>query len=215
MILTDSLINLSIPIWLNIPLVIIDLFSFSFTFGSTFFLFFIQSPYLLEHIGKEKFIPIQLFIINLYFHYIQIPLLINVVCSLLICQKHSQEGFIMFASICLAAVAGFINKEIIIPKLIDLNTGKDNKSNDKSKSNIQSSKFWQKIVILLVILLIIGMIGHIYGLVQFLSEPSVGYLFPTGIKNVNNNVNKNAINKNIQNTLKNELINKLLKMINI
>ena len=94
-------------------LLTIDILCLGLVFGSTVFFFFVQSPNLMQFLGREKFVTIQMKITAWFFAYIQIPLLVSLAIAF-------RQGGLNLISSGIAMAGGVTNYLFIVPKVIDI-----------------------------------------------------------------------------------------------
>ena len=108
-----------IPKELIVPLIFVDIGAFSLVFGATIYFFFIQTPFLLKFMGSEKFVPLQMKLTGRYFFYVQIPLLISVIVTMVLAHNYNSKGLVMMASAILGGIAGLVNKSFVVPNALE------------------------------------------------------------------------------------------------
>jgi hypothetical protein len=96
---------------MDLLLTTLDILCLGLVLGSTVFFFFVQSPKLLQFMGREKFVTVQMKITSWFFTYIQIPLLIS------FCISYQHGGFHLMTAGC-AVAGGMINYLFIVPKVM-------------------------------------------------------------------------------------------------
>ena len=67
--------------------------------------------------GRDKFIPVQMKITVWFFYFIQIPLVIEVIVTMILAHNYNAKGQHMLVSVIVGAVAALVNKEMIIPNV--------------------------------------------------------------------------------------------------
>lgn len=92
----------------------IDLASMAFVFGATTWFFFIQSPQLLQRMGRERFVPVQMQLTRLLFRVLTMSLLTASVATLV----HSPSDPAAMISVCVAAAGGLTNQFLIVPRAL-------------------------------------------------------------------------------------------------
>lgn len=146
---------------------ILDLMIASFVFGGTVWFFFVQSPALIKWMGRDKFVPIQMRLTKVLFKTLTIALAAGVAMTIL------HGGFIAshaLISIVIAFLSVAFNNYYVIPRA--LKAGGKGRVEEKDQSNDTSfgrfasegsgpsAKFWHRMVVLFVVLMLAGLVPH-------------------------------------------------------
>lgn len=125
----------------------------------TVWFFFVQSPFLFSRMGRQKFVPIMMQIMQLYFKFV---LALNVLVFLVSLYAH---GTIVITTL-VALVATLINLFVIVPKALKRGrqsmrerVGTDDTSDVKEFAIEGGSKTETKTMHQLVVLFVLIMVG--------------------------------------------------------
>lgn len=153
---------------MNIPQFtqVIDLLALAFVFGATTWFFFVQSPVLLEKLGRENFVPVQMQLTIVLFRTLSVGLLIMLVASV----GHSPFGSATTLAAGIAMVAGLINQFVVVPRA--LKAGGQSRRDIKGKDSEGSTagfasegagartQWLHRLVVLFVVLMLGGVVVH-------------------------------------------------------
>ena len=89
------------------------------TCTTTLFYSTFSTVFYLWVLGREKFVPIQMKITSWFFFFIQLPLMIEVIVTMLLAHNYNAKGQHMLISVIVGAIAALINKEMIVPNVSD------------------------------------------------------------------------------------------------
>lgn len=146
---------------------ILDLLLSSFVLGATVWFFFVQSPALIKWMGRDKFVPIQMRLTKILFKTLSFTLGAVVLLSLLYGGLNLTHGLI---AILIAYAGTLFNTYYVIPRA--LKAGGKGRSEEKDQSNDKSvgtfasegsgpsAKFWHRMVVLFVVVMLAGLIPH-------------------------------------------------------
>lgn len=150
----------------------LDLIATAFAIGVTLWFFFIQSPALIKTMGKDKFIPLQMRLVIVLFKTLTITIVVIFAASL-IHETSFLSAPVLFAGLSLLAV--LINKFWVLPRALKAG-GRARKDSSSRGDQIsatkfaslgagQASKFWHRMVVFFVLLMVSGLIPHLLLLV--------------------------------------------------
>eukprot|EP01135_Chromosphaera_perkinsii_P007941 Nk52_evm13s1073 gene=Nk52_evmTU13s1073 len=177
---------------LNEAALYIHLVAFAVVAGSTVWVFFIQSPFLFQYLGREKFVPIMIRLVGVFFQTTSIALLVMSLTSIYIFRDTSS---LEVASILFAFWASLLNQFVIVPKAtragwqsqkyrrgkdstpgssatnftVDGGAGfvqEDEPSDTEKKSLSDKVKFLHRTVTIFVLLAAGGVLTHLFALVS-------------------------------------------------
>jgi len=144
----------------------VELFAMATVFGATVWFFFIQSPVLMKHLGREAFVPLQMRLTVVLFQSLEALLFAMVGAALLTNDKTSPAVL----SACVALLGGLINKYAIVPLALQAGgrTLKDIKDKDHEGSTAgfasegggSKTKTLHRTVVLFVVIMLAGTVWH-------------------------------------------------------
>lgn len=145
---------------------ILDLLAFAFVFGATAWFFFVQSPVLLERMGREQFVPLQMRLTVVLFRVLTVTLLLMLGLTAL----HSRLGSTAMITAAIAAAGGLINKFVVVPRALRAGgrsrkeiAGKDHEGTTTgfaSRGAGDATKLFHRLVVVFVVVMLAGSVGH-------------------------------------------------------
>ncbi len=150
-------------------IVVIDLAVAGFLVGANVWFFFIQSPLLINIMGRSKFVPIQMKLTKLLFRSLSVAAVMLVILAWI------SSGTLALYGALFAAVSALIAHYYVIPQALKAG-GKgrvetiaegDDSSVAKfaSEGSGPSAAFWHRTVVVFVVLILIGALVNISGAV--------------------------------------------------
>ena len=148
-----------------------DLLISAFVLGATVWLFFVQTPSLITMMGRDRFVPIMMRLTKLHFKSLSLALLAVVILALL--HSGLTTGLAVIGA-AIALVGAASNHFFVVPRALkaggqgrrDTKDPADDKSVGAfaSEGAGPSAKFWHRMVIAFVVVMLAGLIAHMYAL---------------------------------------------------
>ncbi len=139
---------------------ILDYVGSAYIFGATVWFFFIQSIYLIKKLGRDKFVPLQMMVVKVLFKSL-------FVASIMVTIGSKSN---MWAIVTCIAVT--INLFFILPNALKAGGSamRENKgvTSEGTATNFadygagQSTKFYHRMVVLFVVIMLVGLGLHFY-----------------------------------------------------
>lgn len=147
---------------------ILDLLLLAFALGATIWFFFVQTPVLLKSMRKEKFLPMQMRLTRALFKALAIAVPLMFATTLI---HGADQLWVHVASAGLAMLAALINAFVVVPRALRaggraLRDERKTKEDDRSTTAFVShgggdeSKVWHRLVVVFVVVMLGGLIGH-------------------------------------------------------
>jgi hypothetical protein len=144
----------------------IDLAALAFVFGATCWFFFVQSPLLLQKLGRDRFVPIQMRLTRVLFQLLAV-LLLFVLCATAV---HSPVESVSMVTAGVAALGGLVNHFVIVPRALRAGgrsradiKGKDHQATTTSFASEGAgarTAILHRLVVLFVVVMLVGVVGH-------------------------------------------------------
>lgn len=145
---------------------VLDLLTLAFVFGATGWFFFVQSPVLLRRMGREQFVPLQMRLTVVLFKTLTVALALLVGLTAL---RSPLDSAAMMTAV-LAAAGGLINQFLIVPRALRAGgrsrkeiAGKDHEGSTAAFASHgagDSTKLFHRLVVLFVVVMLAGVVGH-------------------------------------------------------
>ncbi len=152
------------------PLQLLDIVLAGSAIGATVWFFFIQSPVLINFMGRDRFVPVQMRLTKVLFATLSVVTLIIVGLSVLLVGL--RFGAVLGGAV-LAAVAALASHFYVVPRALRAG-GKGRleakKAGDEGsvadfavEGSGPSAKFWHQTVVAMVVVILVGLLVHVDG----------------------------------------------------
>ena len=149
----------------------INFLTLAYVFGSTVWFLFIQSPALVNRIGRDRFVPLQMGLVGVLFRSLSVALLIMTVAALAL-EQNVLSGPVLSAATALAAA--LINHFFVVPRALKHGgrslreevTEDEQKSVSRfaSEGGGEATRFWHRVLIIFVVIMLAGVVLHTFQL---------------------------------------------------
>jgi hypothetical protein len=151
----------------------VDVLALAYAFGATIWFFFVQSPVLVNRMGRDNFVPLQMSMVGPLFKSLSLVLLIML--GVTFTQGLALLSFPVLTA-GLAFASALISTVFIIPQALK-HGGKSRKEElgpEEQKSVTRfavdgggkASRLWHRMVVLFVVIMFAGLIPHAVWLVS-------------------------------------------------
>lgn len=144
----------------------LDLGAASFVFGATVWFFFVQSPVLLQRLGRERFVPVQMRLTVVLFKALTIAVALLSIASI----AHGRGGSAGTRAAVIALIAVSTNRWLVLPRALRAGgqsvAGLKNTDPHASVSAFASegagnlTKLWHRLVVLFVVVMLAAVVVH-------------------------------------------------------
>lgn len=134
----------------------------------TVWFFFIQSPFLFNHLGRAKFVPIMMAITKVFFKFILIPCIIQFLLAI----ARTDGGIALGPLVCLSGIC--INYFIIVPNALKAGLRSTKERNAEENNSVKDfvveggskteTAFWHRLVIVFTLVMVAGSALNLYDL---------------------------------------------------
>jgi hypothetical protein len=152
-----------------------DVLLTGFTVGTTVWFFFVQSPFLFQRLGREKFVPLMMPLTRLWvttmFGSVSCLLAVGVAGPLLLVTGHDTPHTRLPLSLTgLAWLAVAVNKFIVVPKALKAGTKSHQERKGDNSKDVKSfvvqggsqtqTKAWHQSVVVFVLVMAGALVAH-------------------------------------------------------
>mmetsp|Transcript_44870 Transcript_44870/g.109426 ORF Transcript_44870/g.109426 Transcript_44870/m.109426 type:complete len:168 (+) Transcript_44870:94-597(+) len=146
----------------------------AYVVGSTVFYFFVSSPVMMKNLGRERFVPLMMSLMRVYFTSICVALSASLAATYMHCEGEiTSTTFLTQAA---GLTCALINKFVIGPKALAAGKAsfEERKGKDKDGSlekfavegGASTTKVWHQTVVVFVFAMLGGVLPHLYELMS-------------------------------------------------
>mmetsp|Transcript_38217 Transcript_38217/g.92204 ORF Transcript_38217/g.92204 Transcript_38217/m.92204 type:complete len:178 (+) Transcript_38217:47-580(+) len=167
--------SMSLPISSTVAL-FGDVICNSYVVGASVWYFFLSSPVMMKSLGREKFVPVMMSLMKVFFTSCCVSLSVSLALTYL--HTKGQVGSASFLSQLVGLSGALLNKFVIGPNALAAGKAsmgeRKGKDADSSLSKFASdggfggkggTKFWHRTVVVFVFVMLGGVLVHLHGVV--------------------------------------------------